>query len=124
MEGRLNDEFEAADVTGRFLSPFDRPTDLHEGGNRNRRVEYLEIAANERGGLERAGTKNADTAVAQIVQPTVKFLGALGLGTRRWPGSETSCMHFEHLRKPHVLTPFTIGEVAHGLTSCPKLPLP
>lgn len=122
--GPLDDELKAADITRGFLSAFDRPPYLHERGNRNRRIEYLEIAAHKRGGLEGARTENAHAAVAQIVKATVKLFRSLGLGTRARTGSQTACVHFEHLRKTLMLTPFTIGEVAHSSTSCPKLPFP
>ena len=38
---QLDDKLKAADVTGRFLPTFDSPAHLHEGRNRNRRIEYL-----------------------------------------------------------------------------------
>jgi len=118
----LDDKLQAADVTGGFLPAFDRPAHLHEGRDRNRRIEYLEITAHKGGSLQRGRAKNAHAAVAQIVDATVKFLGSLGLGARGRSRSQTSCVHFKHLRKPLMLATFTIGEVAHSMTSCPKFP--
>ena len=81
FQGRqLENELKAADVARRFVPALGSPSHLHERGNRNRSIGHREIAAHERVRLEGARTKDANTAVANIVNATIKFLGP---GTRR-----------------------------------------
>lgn len=101
----LDDELKATEVARRFLSALHTPTHLHERGNRNRRIEHRELAAHESGRLERTRTKDAHTAVAEIMNATVEFLGP---GTRRLTRQQTPCMYFERLRKALMLAPFSI----------------
>jgi hypothetical protein len=52
---RLNNESEATDVTQRFVSAVDGPSNLHERRNRNRNIGHRELAAHEHIRLERTG---------------------------------------------------------------------
>jgi hypothetical protein len=87
------------------VSALGSPSHLHERGNRNRGIEHREIAAHEHGSLEGTRTKDANTAVAQIVNATVKFLWQ---GTRHLTRQQTPCMHCDHLREALMLASFSI----------------
>jgi hypothetical protein len=101
----LDNKLQATDVARGFLSALDRPAHLHERGNRHRNIGRRQIAAHEGVGLERARTKYANPAVAQIMNTTVEFLG---LGARRLVRYQTPYMHLKHLGKALMLTPFLI----------------
>jgi hypothetical protein len=75
---QLDKELKATDVARRFVPPLGSPSHLHERGNRNRNIGHREIAAHERVRLEGTRTKDANAAVANIVNATIKFL---------WPGT-------------------------------------
>jgi len=81
------------------------PFDLHKRGNRNRSVGHRETAAYEHCSLEGKRTQDANAAVAQIVNATVKFLWQ---GTWRLTRQQTPGMHLEHLRETLMLAPFLI----------------
>jgi hypothetical protein len=70
--------------------------------------------------LQGTGTKDAQAAVAQIMNAAVKFLGFLGFGNRSMTRPQTSRMHFEHLRKPLMQASFSIWKIGHSTTSCLK----
>ncbi|HUE53451.1 MAG TPA: hypothetical protein VMO80_14000, partial [Terriglobales bacterium] len=78
----LDHELKATDVARSFVPALGSPSHLHERGNRNRNIGHGEIAAHERVSLEGTRTKDANAAVANIVNATVKFLWP---GTRRRP---------------------------------------
>jgi hypothetical protein len=79
FQGRpLENELKAADVARRFVPALGSPSHLHERGNRNRSIGHREIATYERLSLERTRTKDANAAVANIVNATIKLL---------WPGT-------------------------------------
>ena len=106
FQGRqLENELKAVDVARRFVPALGSPSHLHERGNRNRSIGHREIAAHERVRLEGTRTKDANAAVANIVNATIKFLWP---GTRRRTRYQTPCMHFKHLRETLMLASFSI----------------
>jgi hypothetical protein len=106
FQGRqLENELKAADVARRLVPALGSPSHLHERGNRNRSIGHREIAAHERVRMEGTRTKDANAAVANIVNATVKFLWQT---TCRRTRDQTPCMHFKHLREALVLASFSI----------------
>jgi len=78
---------------------------LHKRRNRDRNIRHREIATHKHVSLEGARTKDANAAVAEIVNATVKFLWQR---TRRLTRQQTPCMHFQHLRETLMLASFSI----------------
>jgi len=101
----LYDELQAADITRRFVAPFNAPPHLHHGWNRHWSVGHWKTAPHKHRRLERGRTQNTNAAIAEIVYTTVKFLRQRTIGLNR---QQAPCMNFQHLRETLMLTPFLI----------------
>jgi hypothetical protein len=102
---QLNDELKAADVAWRFASAAGSPSYLQERGNRNRNIGYREFTAQEQGRLKGTRANDANAAIAQIVNATVKFLWR---SARLLTRQQTPRMYFERLRETRILASFSI----------------
>lgn len=75
---QLDDKLKTADVVLAFLAVLGSPSHLQQRGNRNRSIEHPQATAHERVRLEGTRTKDAKTAIAEIMNSTIEFL---------WPGT-------------------------------------
>ncbi len=107
----LDHELKSADIARRLAPVLGGPAHLHERGNQNRNIHHREIAAQQHGNLKRNRAEDTNAAIAEIVNAAVEFLGQGSGGLTR---QHASRMHFEHLRKPCVLTPLLIRSLLHS----------
>ena len=103
----LDHKLKATDIACRFGPPLDSPSHMHERGNRNRSFEHRKTTAHKGVRLEWTRTKNANAAVAEIMNAAVKFL-FLGQGIGRLTRWQAPRVYFEHLRKTLMLASFSI----------------
>ena len=116
---RLCHELKSADVVGRLLALLDAPAHLHKRRHCHRGIRDRKVATDKHGGLQRERTKDANTAVAEIMDATIKFLWRRARRGTRW--KQAARVHIEHLREACKLAPFAIGEIIHKLRSCTKI---
>src|ERR1022692_654485 len=108
---QLDDELQAADVAWLFASPLDRPSHLHQCGNRDGNIGSRECTAQEQRSLEWGRTQDTNAAIAEIVNAAVKFLRQRAWGLTREQASPTDS---DYLREALMLASFAIGELGHN----------
>jgi hypothetical protein len=89
---------------------------MHQGGNGNRDVGHGQIAAHERICFKGTRAYDANSAIAEIVNPAVEFPGS-AFGVR---GQKTLGVHFKQLRKTLVPASLLSWSLSHSMASCLK----
>jgi hypothetical protein len=119
MQLALSHKLETAYVVWRFLALLDAPTHLHKRRNGNRGVGDRKVATNKHGGLERKRAKDANAAIAEIMDAAIELFwrGARRCASRK----QASRAHIEHLWEARKLAPLAIGEIIHRVRSCTKI---